>query len=265
MQPRRHWQDMTTEEFSAGDTAEWIAILPVAAIEQHGPHLPLSTDMMIAEGLLKTVTDHLPGELPVTFLPVQMIGKSDEHIASPGTLTLSWDIITRLWIEIGESIQRAGVKKLIIINSHGGNVPIMDIVTRELRVRFNMLAVATGWMRFGYPNSLFAEEERLYGIHGGDAETSLMLHFQPDLVKQDKLRDFRSEQLNFIEEFTHLRGHGRVQFGWQAQDLHPEGVMGNAERATAEKGKMLALYQAERFIELLWDVHRFNLERLWSP
>ncbi|WP_420334205.1 creatininase family protein [Roseibium sp.] len=264
MHPRRHWHDMTTQEFNSPSCASWIAVLPIAAIEQHGPHLPLVTDAAIAEGQIRRVLELLPDGLPATFLPVQPIGKSDEHISSPGTLTLSWETVTKCWMEIGESVARAGVRKLVLINSHGGNVPIMDIVARELRVKHNMFVTATNWLRFGQPEGLFPEAEFTYGIHGGDIETSLMLHLHPDLVQMEKAQDFTSEQQSYLTEFKHLRGHGKAQYGWKAQDLNPLGALGNARAATAEKGRLALDHAAKGFVELLQDVDAFDLSRLWT-
>lgn len=263
--PRRLWAEMTARDFAEGDTAHWIAVLPVAAIEQHGPHLPVYTDTCIAEGMIQRTIALLPADLPVTFLPVQAIGKSNEHISSPGTVTSTWETTTKLWLEIGDSVRRAGVEKLIIINSHGGNVPMIDIVTRELRVRHDMLVVGTAWSRFGLPEGISAPEEALYGIHGGDIETSIMLHLRPDLVRMDRAEDFRSAQLAFIKEFKHLRAHGPVQFGWKAQDLNPKGAVGDAGAADAEKGKAVVDFQARAFVELCRDVNDFDVKRLWRP
>ncbi|MEM8814055.1 MAG: creatininase family protein, partial [Pseudomonadota bacterium] len=109
MLPKPYWRDMTTVEFEALDPERTIAVLPIAAIEQHGPHLPVATDAVIGEAHIERVVELLPSDLGVTFLPVQAVGKSNEHISSPGTLTLSWDTVTRAWIEIGESVARAGV------------------------------------------------------------------------------------------------------------------------------------------------------------
>ena len=265
MLPRQFWHEMTTEDFAGADTGRWIAVLPVAAIEQHGPHLPVYTDTCIAEGQIAAVLRHLPEDLPATFLPVQAVGKSNEHISSPGTLTLTWETVTNAWIEIGESVHRAGLRKLVLVTSHGGNVPIIDIVARELRVRFDMLVVATGWMRFGVPDGLFTEEEMAIGIHGGDVETSMMLHLRPDLVRSDKAVAFASTQSDFAQVFTHLRAHGPVQFGWKAQDLNPAGTVGDAASASAEKGAATIDRAARCFVELLRDVDRFDADRLWRP
>ena len=263
--PTRRWQDMTTVDFATADTARWIAILPVAAIEQHGPHLPVYTDTCIAEGMIARSIELLPDDLPATFLPVQAIGKSNEHISSPGTLTSTWETTTRLWLDIGDSVYRAGVEKLIIVNAHGGNVPMIDIVARELRVRHDMLVVGTAWSRFGHPEGLPTGDESLYGIHGGEIETSIMLHLRPDLVRMENATDFRSTQLAFIDEFVHLRAHGITQFGWKAQDLNPAGTVGNASLATTEKGKALVDHQAAAFVALCRDVHAFDTNRLWRP
>jgi creatinine amidohydrolase len=212
--------------------------------------------------LIRRSIELLPDDLPVTFLPVQAVGKSNEHIAFPGTITGTWETTTKLWLDIGESVYRTGLSKLIVINSHGGNVPMVDIVARELRVKHGMFVVATTWSRLGHPPDLFGEDEHLYGIHGGDMETSIMLHLRPDLVRMDRARGFRSSQEEFTRQFDHLRAHGPVQFGWKAEELNPAGVVGNAAAATAEKGRAVVDHQARAFVELARDVDGFDPGRL---
>lgn len=263
--PKRRWQDMTTQDFAAAPGQNWVAILPVAAIEQHGPHLPLSTDTTIGEAYMARVLEVLPPALPATFLPIQAIGKSNEHIASPGTLTLSWETLTRVLVETGESVARAGVKKLILANSHGGNISVLDIVARELRVDHGMLAVATHWSRLaGLPAGLYSDWEHRYGIHGGDMETSVMLAARPDLVRMDKAERFVSAQERFAQRFTHLRAHGPAAFGWQAQDLSPAGTVGDASLATADKGRATIDHIARAFVDLIADVVAFDMSDLYS-
>jgi len=252
---------MTWEDFRDGDPGGWIAVLPVAAIEQHGPHLPLGADSFIAEGYLARTRALLPSSLPVTFLPLQFVGKSDEHLAFPGTLTLSAETVIRAWTEIGESVHRAGIEKLVIVNSHGGNSPIIDIVARNLRVRFGMLAVTTSWHRLGYPKGLFSEMELAHGIHAGEIETSLMLAIKTETVR-GKMPDAKSSSLAMEREFTHLRSGHPAGFGWMAQDLHPSGATGNAAVATLDKGEAALDFGARAFVALLEDVHRFDLARL---
>ena len=264
MLPKRIWHDMTTRDFAEGDTGRWIAVLPVAAIEQHGPHLPVATDTAIAEGMVRRSIELLPDDLPVTFLPVQAVGKSNEHLHAPGTLTLPATTLIEAWTELGASVARAGVRKIVVVNSHGGNEEIMGIVTRELRVRFGMLAVKTSWSRFGRPAGLYSEIEDRYGIHGGDFETSVMLHFRPDLVDMAKAEDFPSRVQVAEQEFDLLRHTGTQAFAWIASDLNPHGVVGEAAKATAEKGRLTVEHQADGFIRLLLDVRKAGLDD-WLP
>jgi creatinine amidohydrolase len=190
MQEKRYWSELTTEDFKHLDAERVVAILPVAATEQHGPHLPVATDTAIAEGLVRLTLERLPDDLKVLVLPTQPIGKSNEHLRSPGTLTYSAETVLRIWTEVGECVHRAGLRKIVIVNSHGGNSELMGIVARELRVRLGMVVVTTAWMRFGVPDGLYDEIEKVHGIHAGDVETSLMLHLRPDLVQMDKAAHF---------------------------------------------------------------------------
>ncbi|WP_310618786.1 creatininase family protein [Flexibacterium corallicola] len=260
--PRRHWHEMTTEDFGGGNTGDWIAVLPIAAIEQHGPHLPVFTDTCIAEGQLAETIKHMPEDLPVTFLPVQAIGASDEHISYAGTLTYSCETAMDTWRQIGDAVHRAGIRKFVLVSSHGGNNPLMEVVTRDLRVRHNMLAVGSSWLRYGQPEGVYPKEESLYGIHGGDVETSIMQALRPDLVRMDLAEDFKSTQLQAIEQYSYLRAHGRHQYGWMSEDLNPKGAMGNAKAATPEKGRASLEFAAKEFIKLLTDVHAFDVNRL---
>lgn len=262
MNPKRFWRDMSWPDFQNGNPAEWIAVVPVAAIEQHGPHLPLAVDAMIAEGYLARVLKLLPESLPVTFLPVQEIGKSGEHRDFPGTLTFSYETVIRAWAEIGESVYRAGLRKIVYVNSHGGNSSVLDIVTRELRERLGMFAVLTSWHRLGYPEGLFPAEEKLHGIHGGEIETSLMLAFAPEKVRMDRLDDFVPVTKSMEREFKVLRASVPAGFGWMTQDLQETGAIGNAKAATKEKGESAADFGARTFVSLLEDIHRFELKRL---
>lgn len=253
------WGDFPTTAFRGLDPEAVVAVLPVAAVEQHGPHLPVSTDAAIMAGMLETAIPLVPADLDLRILPIQAIGKSNEHIRSPGTLTLPAATLIEAWTELGASVARAGLRKLVIVNSHGGNEEVIGIVARELRVRFDMLAVKTSWGRFGRPPTLYSDEEERHGIHGGDLETSLMLHFRPDLVDMAKTENFPSRVSNAERDFALLRHTGSHAFAWLAPDLNPHGVVGEAALASAEKGRLTALHQAEGFVRLLGDVRRFRL------
>jgi creatinine amidohydrolase len=260
----RFWADLTWSEIEEADTSSWIGVLPVAAIEQHGPHLPLSTDRDIMQGYLARVMASLPADLPVSFLPVQNVGLSPEHRDFPGTLTLSPETALRAWTELGDSVARAGVKKIVLLSSHGGNTGLLEIVARELRARHRMLAVTASFSRFGYPEGLFSPDEIRHGIHGGEIETSLMLAFQPQKVRQNRLEDFPAETVRMESEFKHLRAAKPAGFGWLTQDLNPSGAIGNAKAANAMKGAQAAEYGAHALTELLQDIAAFPLERLWD-
>jgi creatinine amidohydrolase len=249
------WLALTTQEFAA----DRIAVLPVAAVEQHGPHLPVGVDTYIAQAYLARVRALLPDDLPAVFLPVQAVGASDEHRAFRGTLTLSPETALRAFIEIGESVVRAGIRKLVIINSHGGNITLIDLAARQLRVKHDIVAVHTSWGRFGYPDGLFSAAERTHGIHGGDIETSIMLAAYPELVRRDKIADFRPSTYAMEREFAYLRADFPAGFGWMTQDLHASGAVGDASLATSEKGDAALDHGARAFVALLRDVQRFEL------
>jgi creatinine amidohydrolase len=262
MLPKHHWMDMTWTDLAEADTRRWIAVLPVAAVEQHGPHLPLGVDSYIAEAYLSRVHEILPRDLPVSFLPVQKIGQSDEHIAYPGTLSLAAETIIRTYTEIGESLHRAGLRKLVIVTSHGGNVSAMDLVARDLRVRHRMLVVTAAWHRFGYPPGTFDRAEERHGIHAGDIETSLMLAGRGDTVRMDRAANAVAATVGMAQDFKWLSAFRPVGFGWMTQDLHGSGALGDASLAAEAKGEAALRHGARGFVELLGDVDRFDLARL---
>lgn len=258
-QRRVWWGDFKAADFTGLDPEATIAVIPVAAVEQHGPHLPVSTDLTIMEGMLAEVFPRLPADLDARVLPIQAVGKSDEHVHALGTLSLPANMLIDAWTELGSSIARTGIRKFVFVTSHGGNEEVMGIVSRELRVRFSALSVRSSWGRFGTPEGLYLPREIQLGIHGGDVETSLMLHFRPELVDMTKAQDFSSSFARAEDAFDLLRSHGSHGFSWIASDLNPHGVVGNAAIATVEKGRLTASHQAEGFVRLLQDIRTARL------
>ncbi len=241
----RDWASLRAPEFTSLDPARVIAVLPTAAIEQHGPHLPTGTDTLIAEGMLSQVRADCPADLDLLILPVQAVGKSNEHLWARGTLTLSADTALKAWVEIGLSVARAGLRKIVIVNSHGGNTDLISIAARELRVQAGMQAVKYGWGNCGLPEAMYSAQETAFGIHGGDLESSLMLHFRPDTVDMAAARDFRSSA-----ETAPIPPIGPTSLAWVSSDLNPAGVVGEAHLATADKGRATAAHLSAGFIDL---------------
>ena len=239
-----------------------IAVLPLGAHEQHGPHLPFETDTLIAEGIAGRLKAALPAGLPVTFLPAESVGYSIEHMDVEGTKTLAFDEAVNRWLGIAERLAKRDIRKFVMLNAHGGNSPLISVVATEARVRFAMLAVATSWTRFGLPGGVIAPEEKAIGIHGGDIETSVMLALHPDKVDMAKAEDFPSRQTEFATRFKHLRAYGQHAFGWKMSDINEQGVAGNAAVATAEKGEALIAHAVKGLVELLEDVDAFDLGEL---
>lgn len=255
----RYWQELTSPDFAGLDPERTVAVLPVGAIEQHGPHLPVMVDACLADALVRRTLEILPADLPVLVLPTCAYGKSNEHLRYPGTLTLSAATLQALWTEIGASVARAGVRKLLLLNSHGGQIATCSIVARELRIAHGMFAVSVIWPQLGLPPGLFDATETRFGIHAGEIETAMMLAVRPDLVRQGLASDFVPLTRKMEPDYPILASLGAAGFGWQAQDLHAEGAAGNATRATPEKGRAVIDHIAHRLAALLDEMSRFPL------
>ncbi len=259
--PSRFWAELSTRDFSearaSGLAERTVAVLPVAAIEQHGPHLPLSVDAALLRGVIDAALPSLPPDLPVLFLPPQDVGLSTEHTAFPGTLTLSPATVIALWSELGACVARAGIRKLLLFNGHGGQVSVMDIVARELRQRHGLLVYSASWFSLPLPEAvqgLFSAEEHRFGIHGGQVETSMMLHLAPDTVRMAHAGRFRSTSQDRAERYPIL-GNGRsARMGWAIQDYHPAGAVGDAAGASAEKGRAVVEAAATQLAALLGEI-----------
>lgn len=242
------WADFRAPDFTDIDPMRTIAVLPLAAIEQHGPHLPVGTDTFIAQGMLKHLRAHCPPDLDLRILPVQAVGKSNEHLWAAGTLSLSAATALAVWQEIVQGVAATGIRKMVLVNSHGGNADLMSILARELRL-MGVLAVKCSWGAFGFPEGFYGEQELDHGLHGGDIETSLMLAFRPDTVDMAQAQDFRSSAETGV-----IAPVGAVSYGWIASDLNPQGVVGQAHLASAEKGCATCAHQVAGFIAMLKDL-----------
>ena len=243
-------------------TSRTIAILPLGAHEYHGPHLPLETDTIIARTIAARLRAALPDTLDVIFLETEPVGYSPEHLDRPGTKSLAFDEAVNHWLGIAEDLASRGIRKLVLLNAHGGNSPLLTIVATEARLRFKMLCVATSWTRFGVPEGVITPEAKAIDIHGGDIETSVMLAVAAEKVDMAKAQDFHSAQSDYADRYRHLRAYGPHAFGWMMSDLNADGAAGNARAASAEKGEALVGHAVKGLMELVEDVDRFDLESL---
>lgn len=258
----RYWQELSTAEIAEADREGTVVVIPVGAVEQHGPHLPVGVDAMINDGLLEDTLGRLPSEFPILVLPQQAIGWSDEHGAFPGTLSISMETLTAAWCEIGATIANAGFRRLVFFNSHGGQSEIAKIVCRKLRISHGVLAVAANWYALVDLSDMVDATERRHGIHAGEVETSMMMHLRPDLVRADALANFEPSSVEMARRYKRLGPTGATPYGWMTQDLHPSGAVGNAMRASAEKGRTIVERAGQALAELLAEVRRFALSDL---
>ena len=273
------WSDLTTNDFGRLDASRAIAVLPLAATEQHGPHLPLSVDVDIVNGVIHSAMTCLNAggntnananvdklsrkDLSVLVLPTQCVGLSPEHAGFAGTLTLRPETLIRLWTDIAESVKASGIHKLVLFNAHGGHVGAMDVVARDLRARLGMLVYSVNWHQLPLldekgqdANALFTEHEHRFGVHAGDVETSVMLALKPHAVKMSEAQNFHSSSEDRARSFPIL-GNGRsAKLAWQMQDYNTAGAAGNAAAATALKGQILLDAAGRALADLLLEIDR---------
>ncbi len=260
----RWWHSLTTADASRVTERDPVVILPLAAVEQHGPHLPLSTDLDIGVGLLASAFRRLPDDFPAWTLPPQAVGSSTEHLRFPGTLSLDPDLLSEVIYQYGVALAACGVKRLVLSNSHGGNRYTLDAAGMKLRTELGMLVVKASYFRFPRPSGVdLPDHEWRHGLHGGAVETAMMLHLRPDLVRTQALEDARSLGAELEGVLPHLAPEGEVaSFSWLASDLNSSGVTGDARLADAAMGRRLVDHYGEMLAGVMRDARTFPLDRL---
>ena len=267
--PSKFWADLTSRHFSQLAASpvidQTVAVLPVAAIEQHGPHLPVSVDTTLVNGVIEAALAHLPENLPVLFMPTQQVGKSNEHIRYPGTLTLSAQTLISVWTELGACVHRAGIKKLVLFNSHGGQVSVMDIVARDLRTAHDLMVFSSSWYTLPLGDevmNLFMPAEHRFGIHAGDMETSMMLALREKYADMQQAQHFHTQAEERAKTYPILGNGVSAKLGWQIQDYNVQGAAGNATLATAAKGHAVINAAGLQLAQLLQEISSLPLSTI---
>ncbi|MCR9257314.1 MAG: creatininase family protein [Alphaproteobacteria bacterium] len=268
--PLYRWSALPSTAFTADipDNAipdNAVAILPLGALEQHGPHLPLGTDHVIAEALATTACEKATADAPglaLYLLPTEIVGHSPEHESFPGTVSEPADALMARWHRIGSAVARTGIRRILMINAHGGQPQIMDLAGRALRRDHGLMAVGTSWPDLGMPDGLFPAEELRYGLHGGQIETALMLALAPDLVHLDKAADFANAEAartGSTGGAPLIGALGPGTLAWMAEDLNPAGVTGNAAAATRDQGLALLSHLVAKLAAMIHDLSNYPL------
>ncbi|WP_443029052.1 creatininase family protein [Spirulina sp. CS-785/01] len=256
--PERFFPYLTWQEIEQmPDKANVVIVQPIGAIEQHGPHLPLVVDAAIATGILGKALSQLNPEIPAYSLPPLYYGKSNEHWHFPGTITLSGETLASVLREMAESLYRAGFRKLVFINGHGGQPQVLEMVARDLHQEYGdfLLFPLFAWKVPNEAAELISPKELELGIHAGDAETSIMLSLLPEQVKTDR---FLCEYPPTLPEGSLLSMEGQLPFAWVTQDLTRSGVIGDATSATKEKGDRLLASVAAGWVQVLEEIYHFQ-------
>ncbi|NGX17111.1 creatininase family protein [Wenzhouxiangella sp. XN24] len=254
---RYDWGDLTSTDLAALAARKPVAALVLGAIEQHGPHLPLATDLIIGEGLLSLAGERLEEDFPLLVLPSLSLGASAEHAGFAGTLVLSPEQMKHQVVAIGDGLARSGFERLVLVNAHGGNIGWMNDAALELRRRLGLLAVKASYMQFEPPAELLSAAELRDGLHGGLAETAMMLHIAPELVRMERARDFRPN----YPHGSPLAPQGEAAWAWLAEDLHAAGVVGDAASADAALGERLLSHYANRLARII----EASRDLVWPP
>jgi creatinine amidohydrolase len=251
----RNFAYLTWKQVDALPRESTLLILPTAAIEQHGHHLPLATDTLINNLLLGKALAIVPAELPIYALPPVCYGKSNEHIGFPGTMSVSAQTFLAVVHDLGASIAASGFKKVVLYNTHGGNTSLVDVLARDLRAEFGLRTFSL----FGSPGATLdgvSQQERAYGFHAGEIETAYLLHATPSLVDKSA---YTSNYIARVDTSELLKPEGSsANFAWLTRDIAPSGVMGDPTPATAEHGEGWSNEAAARIAEIL--VAMFNFE-----
>jgi creatinine amidohydrolase len=254
--PTRYLTYLTWPEIAALDKEDGVVILPIGAVEQHGPHLPTLTDTLIVTHLLDAALERLPVDVHAWALPALNYGKSNEHIGFPGTISLSNATLNAVLHDIAASVAAAGFRRLALVNGHGGNVAVLEAAARDIRAATGLFCFCIQPSFLVEPPFPISDQERRLGFHAGEVETSLILAIAPDLVHMDRALAYYAD---FPDTGTPLFFFGPTMAAWLSRDWSENGVFGDATLGTAGKGVALIEATADRLAALLTAISRFEL------
>ncbi|MDX1742690.1 MAG: creatininase family protein [Ruegeria sp.] len=253
-----YWAELKAPEFR-DLPQDVVAVLPLGATEQHGPHLPLSVDTDLTQEVIVRMLAELGPDQSVLVLPVLSITKSNEHDRFPGTLSLTPETLLSVLRDVGAAVARAGVTRLVFFNGHGGNTALLHVAARELRISHDLIVAVCSWSGFAETQGLFDPDAYAFDLHAGDSETSAMLAARSELVDMRHAKNFRTAMEEWAPKFKFIGLTGQPAIpGWIAGDLNPEGVCGDASAATEEKGEALLASAARNFARFLAEFAQFD-------
>jgi creatinine amidohydrolase len=252
--PHRFLPYLSWSEIEAlPDKADTVIVLPAGSVEQHGPHLPCLVDSIIAAGVVGHALARLPASVPAFALPPITYGKSDEHLHFPGTITIEGSTLLATVTEIGESVYRAGFRKLLIVNGHGGQPQVMEMAARELRLRHGDFVVLPHftWRVPHVAGRFLAEREKRLAMHAGHAETAILMALAPETVHMERA------VTNYPPDFgcPTLSADGRAAAAWTARDFGPSGIIGDPLPATPEQGHAILQSLADSWARGITELH----------
>jgi creatinine amidohydrolase/Fe(II)-dependent formamide hydrolase-like protein len=253
----RYLPYLTSPEVAALPKDNAAVVLSVASVEQHGPHLPCITDSLVGQTILGLALERLRPDVQVWVVPPLCYGKSNEHRPFAGTLTLSAQTLAAVVRDVALSVARAGFKRLVLLNSHGGNPPVLDYIARDLHEETGMQLFSIMISRMGLQDPVTDPQELAWGMHAGDSETSWVLALAPELVRMDRAADAGGYP-RMPEGIRHLAVRGPVGFSWLTADLSSAGVLGNPRAATAEKGEAYVQATVETLAGVLEEIACFE-------
>jgi creatinine amidohydrolase len=238
------WNRLTAEELNARAKAGAIVLLPVASIEQHGPHLGTGVDtFLVTEGCSRIATKVAAAGKSIVVAPTVWMGLAEHHISLGGTFTLSLTTYHALLRDLCRSVLRAGFKKILLVNGHGGNILALGALTTDLAKELDAPIATTTLYNVAHETGAYAKilEDQEGVQHACEAETSMMLAAFADCVRRDRIKDAYNP--NGVTKDRRLGANGPAIAVWKAFGaLTPTGVMGDARKASAAKGE--ALFEA---------------------